>query len=366
MKKKLLMGFVMNGKAGGVDKYILNCIKILSNKYKIDVLTNQDTEELRENLDKQGIKLIVVSSLKNPIQQYKELVELLDSNKYDVVYLNTSTAIMLPLVIAAKKCKVPKRIVHSHSSGIDVNNKLKKMVLMVTHNCCKPVMCKMANQYFACSKKAGEWLFGEKNVNTDLFEIIPNAIELSKYKFDEECRWNLRKELNVEDSLVLGHISNFQPVKNTVFLVDLLYELSTVIDNVKLLLIGDGPEKIRCYEKARELGIESKIIDVGYQTNTAQFYQVMDFFLLPSYFEGFPIVSVEAQAAQVACVLSSNITEEAKLAEKTYFHKIENGIKEWKECILRNYPYQRTDNYQLEEINNYDSEKVKSKILNCV
>lgn len=63
MKPKMLVGFIMDGKAGGVDKYILSLLQIASDKYDIDVLTNHNSTELKKQLKQQGIGLYQVPSL---------------------------------------------------------------------------------------------------------------------------------------------------------------------------------------------------------------------------------------------------------------------------------------------------------------
>lgn len=353
MKKRMLIGFIMNGKAGGVDKYILSFMQNTSDLYDFDVLSNQNSEELRGQLEAQGIRLFYVPGLSHSIKQYKQIKELIKKNQYEIVYLNTSTALMLPLILAAWKCEVPTRVVHSHSSGIDVGNKVKRTILLIAHKCARVVLNKAGNRFFACSEKAGKWMFLKE------FEIIPNAINSDEYSYNTSIRTKLRQELGISDEIVLGHISNFQQVKNACFLIDILNELHLMDVNAKLLLVGNGPDKAMCMEKARELDIADRIIDMGYQNEIAGFYQVMDFFLLPSHFEGFPIVAVEAQAAQVACMFSENISEEVKLASKTCFLPIDKGAKLWADWIVDNFPYERENNNLSENIKEYDSKRFR-------
>lgn len=365
MKPKMLVGFIMDGKAGGVDKYILSLLQIASDKYDIDVLTNHNSTELKKQLKQQGIGLYQVPSLSHPIAQYNQIKKLIEEKRYDVAYLNTSTAIMIPMMVAAHKCKVPVRVVHSHSSGVDIKNKWKKHLVLVVHKCGKLLLGRVANKYIACSNKAGEWMFSKKIMETSAdYSVIPNTVDIVKYQFNEMNRIQLRKQLGIKEELLLGHISNFQPVKNAPFLVEILKEITYHTENVKLLFVGDGPEKQNCMEKAKQLGVDDKIIDMGYQKNIADFYHAMDFFLLPSLFEGFPIVSIEAQASSVACIFSENITNEVKLSSKTYFLPTENAAKRWADCILENYPYERKDVLLFDRINQYDSSKLQETFLN--
>lgn len=367
MKPKMLVGFIKNGRAGGVDKYILECCDVVLDKYDVDILTNEYTQELKYSLAQNGVNLYCVEGLKKPFLQYKQIKKLIEKERYEVAYLNASTALMLPFAIAAWKCKVPVRVIHSHSSGVDIKNKWHRRLMIGLHYCSRIVLNAVSNRFFSCSELAATWMFSKKVITKQGgYTIIPNVIDLKKYEYNENQRIELRRKYDLNDEIVLGHVSNFQQVKNTPFLIDILDELNKEGMNVKLLLIGDGPDKSVLMNKAEQLGIKNKIIDVGYQKETVSFYNIMDFFLLPSLFEGFPIVSIEAQAAQVACVFSSAITEAVRMADKTVFLSIEKGAKVWTDYIMQNYLYERTDNKLSENINNYDKSVLKRILLEQV
>ena len=119
---------MINGHAGGIDKYIFNIIKMVYDQFDITILVNEKTKELKELLDDYNVKICEVSRLNHPVSQYKEICNILRENIYEVAYLNCSTAIAFPFLVAAKKMNVRIRILHSHSTGIDTKNVAKKQI----------------------------------------------------------------------------------------------------------------------------------------------------------------------------------------------------------------------------------------------
>ena len=192
------------------------------------------------------------------------------------------------------------------------------------NNIQKKEILKYATHLYACSKLAGEWLYGNNN-----FEIINNAIDYDKFKFDIEKRNEIRKELKIKDDVfVVGHVGRFDYQKNHRFIVELAKNFD---EQVLFLLIGDGhlKEEIINYEK--ELGVNN-ILMIGNKDNVFDYYNAMDCFILPSLFEGLSVVSIESQANGLNCLFSNTVTQECKISKKTNFYSIEDN-KNWIEEI---------------------------------
>ena len=166
-KKKILIGFIGDGRGGGVDKFILELIEKLSLvEYKIDLFTNHKNEELLKRMNEKGIGLYQVCSAKNPIKQYIDIKTIMLKKRYDVVYFNISTAVPCSGIIAAKKVGVNNIIVHSHSSGLDEENKYIRLFMIWIHKICKNIVSAYATKCVACSQKAGEWLYTKRIVQS--------------------------------------------------------------------------------------------------------------------------------------------------------------------------------------------------------
>ncbi len=358
--KKILIGFIKDGQSGGVDKYILDFCELFNGKYEIHILTNCANSKLFDNVKKKNMKLFLVSSLKNPIRQYRQIREILRKDDYEICYGNFSTALPIPLMIAAKKQNIPIRIVHSHATGIDTKKEIEKIGKYIFHLGCKKIITRTANRYFACSREAANWMFTSEVLEN--VKIFPNCIDLKKYKFDNDVRLEYRRKYLINNELVLGHISNFLPVKNTLFLLEILKDLIQQDIPVKLLLIGEGGEKEKLIETAKEQGIENNILDMGYQENVIPFYQVMDVFLLPSEFEGFSYVALEAQVTGLLCLVSEGVPHNARVSNKCFVNDIHRGSKSWSDCIIEHMSYDREKSNFSSDLEKYDIEYQKQNM----
>ena len=201
------------------------------------------------------------------------------------------------------------RIAHSHST----TNK-KEHLRNFIKNILRLFSKKYATHYFACSELAGRWLFGDKTFNKGEVTVINNAIELEKYKFNEQTRDSLRAKYGLTNQFVIGHIGRFMSQKNHTFLIDIFYEVVKRQHNSKLLLIGDGPLYDEIVNKVHTLNLDDKVVFTGVKQNAYDYYNAMDVFVLPSLYEGLPVVGVEAQANGLPIVTSDTVTRDLNIA----------------------------------------------------
>ena len=253
----------------------------------------------------------------------KELKRLLKEGNYDIVHSNMNALSVFPLY-AAKKAGIKIRIAHSHSTS----NK-KEWKKNIVKKLLRPFSKTYATHYFACSELAGRWLFGDKTFNAGKVTIINNAVDLDRFKYNAELRREVRKELNLENELVIGHIGRFMPQKNHTFLIDVFSEFNKIVPQSKLLLLGDGPLFNEIVDKVETQGLKDKVVFAGVQEQPEKYYQAMDCFLLPSLYEGLPVVGVEAQMNGLPCFFSDGITAEAKILDSTIYLPLESNAKTW-------------------------------------
>ncbi len=230
------------------------------------------------------------------------------------------------VMVAAKKAGVKTRIAHSHNTanegGIAYHIVKDFYGLFVNPNC---------THRFACSQEAADWMFKEKRSDCT---IIYNSIDVKKYLPNEETRNRLRKELNIENSFVVGHIGRFSQQKNHEFLIDIFKEIKEMRDDAKLLLIGAGDLKPEVEAKVYRLGLSDDVIFYGTTNKVYEVLQTMDTFVLPSLFEGLAIVLIEAQNAGLYCTASDNITDLAKITENLQFVSLNATAKQWAASIV--------------------------------
>ena len=243
--------------------------------------------------------------------------------EYKIVHSHIDAMSYLPLA-AAKRAGVPVRIAHSHNTGIDPDYKyLLKMYFRYR-------LPGVATDCLACGTEAGEFLFRGKP-----FTVIPNAIDGSKFLFSKEVRERVRNQLQLGDKFVVGSVGRLTHQKNLSFLISVFSELLKLYPESVLLIIGGGEEENALKKKTASLGISGNVRFLGVRDDVDQLYQAMDVFVMPSHYEGLPVVGVEAQFSGLTCVFSANITRELQLSERAFFLGLDRTPEEWAEFILK-------------------------------
>lgn len=262
-------------------------------------------------------------------------------SKYDILYFNLSVLYYIyPFYIYSFRKKT-KIISHAHNVESKFLNKLYK----VLHRFNRNIVNKYSDYKFACSVEAGEWIFGKKAVRNHLVEIKKNAINLNDFKFNEKIRETKRKEIGVDQKIVIGNTGRFTEQKNQKFVVKIFDEIYKKNKNVTLLLIGDGPLKKGLEDETKFLSAYNNIKFLGERTDVNELLQAMDFFLFPSVYEGFGIALIEAQAAGLMCLASQDvIPKAAQVSPLLEFKSLEDGEKSWSNRILE----------MINTVNNYD------------
>lgn len=325
---------------GGVESVVMNYYRnIDKEKIQFDFLCDSDSTNIPyKEINELGGRVILIPPYQDLIKYLSTLKKILKENNYTIVHSHINTLSAFPLY-AAKKANIPIRIAHSHST---YNKKeIKKNILK---NILRPFSKTYATHYFACSNLAGKYLFGKNTYKENKITIINNAIDIDKFIYNEDIRNKKRKELGIENKLVIGHVGRFTYAKNHLRLLEIINELKIKNSNLVLLLIGEGSLENTIKEKVKELKLEENIIFLGQRTDVNELMQAMDIFLLPSLYEGLPVVGVEAQSSGLLCILSEKVTKEIKVINQTTFIPLEKTNDEWADTILNKYKnYQRTN-----------------------
>ena len=332
MDKLIVAQVIGKWLGGGVESVVMNYYRNIDrSKIQFDFICDEDSTNIPyEEIEKLGGRVILVPPYQKISKYNKRLKEIFKKNNYKIIHSHINTLSVFPLRIA-KKCEIPVRIAHSHST---TNKKEWKKNLL--KQILKPFSKKYATDYFACSEYAGRWLFGDKVFDEGKVTVINNAIDLDKFKYDEKIRKKKRKELKLsDDTLVIGHIGRFVKQKNHEFLIDIFNELHKKNKNSKLLLIGQGPLKEYIEQKVNNLGLKDSVIFLGQREDVNELYQAMDVFLLPSLYEGLGMVAVEAQASGLSCVVSTEVPEIAKVSEKIEFVDLDKSLEIWADTIRK-------------------------------
>jgi glycosyltransferase involved in cell wall biosynthesis len=116
------------------------------------------------------------------------------------------------------------------------------------------------------------------------------------------------------DAFVLGHVGRFCKPKNHAFLVEIAAEVARREPRARLLLVGEGPSRGAVERQVEAKGLRQRVIFAGVRPDVPDLLRVaMDVFVMPSLFEGLPLVGMEAQAAGLPLVVSKNVTPEVEV-----------------------------------------------------
>lgn len=334
MDKIRIFQFPIASSNSGVTHYIMN-----NWKYMNKCIFSSDLATVREKLDFEdkiinsglGLKYISCTAENNREKFIEEMTKLLRGN-YDIIHLHTSFWKSTLVEDIAKECRIPKIIVHSHSTMIDILDDEKRKIVEVQHNKVKESFSlDQATDFWACSKLAADWLFGE-NIPRDRIKIMKNAINVEGFTFNNEIRKIYRKKFNLEGDFVICNVGRLVYQKNQEFLLYVFSKVVKEIKNAKLLLVGNGVLLESLKELARELKIDDKVMFLGERNDVNNILQATDLFCLSSRFEGLGICLVEAQASGLKCLSSDFVPFEACITNN--IQRVPLNVNKWVEKII--------------------------------
>lgn len=333
---------------GGAESRIMDIYRCLDReKIQFDFMVHQEkTGYYEEEIKAMGGRIYRVPRFKlYNIGSYKKAWRAFFAEqnarhmKFHAVHghMTSTAAIYLPI---AKASGVPITIAHARSAGVD-----KGIKGIVTKSIRRPLR-KRCDYMFACSGLAGEAVFGSRNVLSEKVKIIPNAIDAAKFSYRETVRTELRRKMQLEDKFVVGHIGRFHYAKNHEYLLEVFAHIAAKKENAVLLLLGEGTRMEEMKKMAARLNVQDKVLFLGNKKETWDYYQVMDFFVCPSRFEGLPGAVVEAQAAGLACLISDTIAKEVGITELVTYKSIQEEPQKWVDFVLEHQEYAREDKYE--------------------
>lgn len=342
---------------GGSQAMIMNLYRSIDrSKVQFDFVIFHDDERMHEEeITKLGgivyyIPAFNGKNIFNFVRNWKNF--LTEHPEYRIVHGHVRSVAAIYLFIAKKMGRVTIAHSHSTSNGEGFAASIKDIMQL-------PIRY-IADYLFACSDDAGQYLYGKYRK----FEILQNSIECEKFSYNPLIRKKIRIQLGIEDAIVIGHVGRFVETKNQEFLVDLFYELQKKDRRYRLLFIGDGVLKEKIVNKCKNLEILSKVIFLGNKTNTQDYYQAMDVFILPSLFEGLGIAAVEAQAAGLPCILSEGIPKCVELTSNVAYLSLLDEKERWIDKINNFAQEEREISNAVEQIKKagYDVKVQASKI----
>lgn len=331
---RILQAFVANDK-GGLTGYICQNYRFIDkNKVQFDFLTFEDGKlDFEDEFISMGARFYHISRPSHLISYAKSLKGILNQTEYVAVHFNMSYANFIPIIIA-RWLGAKKIIVHSHSTAIDDRRSVVRIIKTAIHKIGRNLMSYMADDYLACSSLAAQWMYPVSILQSKHYHMARNAIDVSKYNYNPHVRADVRQRLKIsDDTFVIGHVGRFTYQKNHEFLINIFKEVHQKVKDSVLLLIGEGPDEGLIKQKVKELQLNDNVIFLGRRNDVPKLFQAMDCFVLPSRFEGLPIVGIEAQAAGLPCLFSDVITTETSVSKNVVFISLDD-MNHWISNIL--------------------------------
>jgi glycosyltransferase involved in cell wall biosynthesis len=340
---KKILHIIPSVSAGGIESLVVSLYENIDReKYQFDfAVFNPNNPIHKKRLEELGAEIYFIadagsksnllSKISWRIKALYNFFRLVSKNDYDVLHCHNYNGYNLYILLAALK-GIPTRIVHSHSTNDDrksflvkVSNKLKKLFSFNW----------LITSKLACSKMAAEWLYGKDSVLEDpKTRVIYNGINMNKFSSENKNIKKIREKYEINDGIHFINVGRFSHPKNQLFLLDVFYELTKNKKKVFLHIVGYGSLEKKLKNKVKELNLENKVTFYKYNTDIPELLSVMDFFLLPSNFEGLPITAIEAQASNLPIYMSKEITKEVDMGLATYL-PLEKGAKYWVDYILK-------------------------------
>lgn len=304
----------------GTEAVVMNYYRHIDrSKIQFDFLVlNTEKGFYEKEITELGGKIFKIPSFRqNPIKCARQRKKFFKENKYDIVEVHSPSALRYAYCKLAKKSGA-KVIFHIHS----ISNKAGFLIRYARRQ-----IEKYCDETVTCSQEAANSVLGK---NAD--KVVFNAIDYDKYKFNEEKRNIIREYYRISDKdCVIGHIGRYTKVKNQTFLLKVFKEIIQVTPNLRLLLKGFGDLEEEIKEFIKENGLENEVILADDKFTVAELYNAFDLFVLPSLYEGLPVVAIEAQANGLRCVVSENVTKEMDISKENTF--LELDINKWAKAI---------------------------------
>lgn len=332
MEKIRVLQVVGRMDIGGTETMLMNLYRNIDReKIQFDfIVHNEDKNFYNDEIEKLGGRIYRVPRFKviNIMQYIRAWDKFFSThNEYKIIHGHIGSSAAIYLKLANKYGYYT--IAHSHSTKSKIKN-FKDLAYRIFSF---PVR-NIAKQFFACGKQAGLDRYGEKVANSQNFKVLNNAIDSKKFIFNENTNRVKRKELNIENKFVVGHVGRFTYPKNHKFIIEVFKKIYEKDNNSVLLLVGDGELRSEIEKEVSNLGLDDVVIFVGMQSNIQDFMNVMDVLLFPSHFEGLPLTIIEAQANGLKCILSNCITTEVNITGNVKYVSLSKNADEWCDKVL--------------------------------
>ncbi len=361
MSVKRLLCCMSSMNAGGAETFLMKQYRRMdTEKYQMDFCVNvEERGYYDDEIEAMGGRIFRIPPKSQDFRKsLKELENIVRENGYENVLCSSvkpGTALEL---IAARKGGAKRLIYRSSNSSVDGGFKQKLL-----HSTVGQLAKTVPTVKIAPSKEAAEYCFGKGCVAKGKVHLLHNGVDTSVYRYSDEARAAMRKELGIENEFVAAHVGRLSKQKNHSFLLDVFAEMLKINSDSVLLLVGIGELEGEIRQKAQRMNIIDKVRFLGLRSDVPQVLCAADVFVFSSFYEGMPNTVIEAQALSLHCVISDKITPDADITGLVEYLPL-GDAKQWAEAVLKyKAGYPRRDMTEIFKSQKYDTETTSLEFI---
>ena len=305
---------IITGKmdVGGIENQMMHLLRNADKeRFQIDFTSTIPNGFYRAEIESLGGKYIQIPHMGRHVIRYcKALYHVMKEGRYDIVHSQELFHSGIVLSVA-KAAGVRCRIAHAHnwcdSDGINTRRSLIRSLYNTVMRC---LINWTSTSQIACSTWAGRFLYGEKTLKKTTYHLVFNSVDTGKF-LDHYDRHEEGEFCEDGWSNILN-VARITAVKNQIFLVNLADEFRKRKEKIRIICVGSGDED---YEKqvhklVKDKQLEEYILFPGVRKDIDVLMRKAKAFILPSKYEGMPLVMIEAQAAGLPCISANTYSPE--------------------------------------------------------
>ncbi len=337
MKKIKVLVVTATMNAGGLENQLMHLLRNADKeKFQIDFTSKVKDSYYRKEIEALGAKYYVLPEMnkKNMFSYFCKLLRIMKAGEYDVVHSNElfhSGVVLLAACFAGVKC----RIAHSHSIyDLDDINAPRSAIRKIYSSIMRWLILQFSNIQIGCSTAAGEFLFGKKALKKDAYHLLFNSVDTKDYL--ENYNKESTGEFYEENWINVLHVGRVYEVKNQLFIADIAEEFKKRNKKIRILCAGNGNreymDKVQNVIESKELQEHMKML--GVRKDISELLRKSKAFILPSLYEGMPLVLIEAQASGLHCVSADTFSKEVDFGiDSVEWLPLQVGAEKWADAI---------------------------------
>lgn len=346
---------------GGIENQLMHLLRNADKeRFQIDFTSTMKHSFYRDEIESMGGKCIYIPSTdgRHFVRQCKALYRIMKEGQYDIVHSHELFHSGMVL-LTAKLAGVKHRFVHAHNWSDDDGSGKQSLIRILYNSVMRRWILRYATDYCACSTLAGRFLYGEKKTKEKDYHLIFNSVDTAKFLDNYDKKES--GEFCGDGWINVIQVGRFSAVKNQLFTAEIALELKKRGKKIRILCIGNNGNE---YENSVqryicEKGISEEMLLLGVRKDVDVLMRKASAFLLPSLYEGMPLVMIEAQAAGLPCVTADTYSHEVDFAVGyVQWLSLKQSAAEWADAIEKAVAMPRANKLVVEkavEKNGFDS-----------